>query len=113
MGIGVQSKSITAEDLEPATRVINDLITRDEIVIFSKTYCPYCKMAKEIFDNLNRKYTVIELDKREDGSAIQTVLGQMTGVRTVPRVFLNGRCIGGGNDIKSLYESGRLMDMLN
>lgn len=65
-----------------------------------------------MFDALNRKYTVVELDQREDGSAIQTVLGEITGVRTVPRVFLNGRCIGGGNEIKALFESGHLISML-
>lgn len=27
---------------------VKDLIKSDTVVIFSKTYCPYCKMAKEV-----------------------------------------------------------------
>ena len=65
-----------------------------------------------MFDALNRRYTVIELDQRDDGSAIQAALGQITGVKTVPRIFLNGKCIGGGSEIKALYESGHLLGML-
>ena len=33
-------------------------------VVFSKTYCPYCKMAKSALDALGAAYTAIELDER-------------------------------------------------
>ena len=41
-------------------------------------------------------------------SDIQDVLGEMTGARTVPRVFIKGEFIGGGSDVKNLLESGEL-----
>lgn len=66
-------------------------------------------MSLQVFDSLNKAYMTIELDDREDADNIQTVLGQMTGARTVPRVFLNGTCLGGGSDVKKLYESGDLI----
>lgn len=28
---------------------VKDLIASDVVVIFSKSYCPYCKMAKEVW----------------------------------------------------------------
>lgn len=37
---------------------------------------------------------------------------KMTGARTVPRVFVNGKCIGGGDDTAALAASGRLAKML-
>ncbi|KAL6262378.1 glutaredoxin-C4-like isoform X2 [Pogonomyrmex barbatus] len=93
----------------PSTRdFVNELIAKDSVVIFSKTSCPYCKMAKQVFDSLKKTYTAIELDDREDAQEIQDVLGEMTGARTVPRVFLNGKCLGGGTDVKRLHESGEL-----
>ncbi|XP_029176252.1 glutaredoxin-C4-like isoform X3 [Nylanderia fulva] len=93
----------------PATRdLVQELIAKDSVVIFSKSYCPYCKMAKEVFESLKKPYTVIELDNREDGQDIQDVLGEITGAKTVPRVFLNGECLGGGTDVKKLYQSGEL-----
>ncbi|XP_071553371.1 uncharacterized protein [Temnothorax nylanderi] len=103
------SVSSTKRSIMPATRdLVNELIAKDSIVIFSKTYCPYCTMAKKVFDSLKKTYTAVELDDREDAQEIQDVLGEITGARTVPRVFLNGECLGGGTDVKKLYESGEL-----
>ncbi|XP_077979184.1 uncharacterized protein LOC144434587 [Glandiceps talaboti] len=82
------------------------------VVVFSKSYCPYCTMAKEVFDELQAKYEVVELNQRNDGKALQSILTQMTGASTVPRVFVKGKCIGGGTETKSLYKSGKLEPML-
>jgi hypothetical protein len=41
----------------------------------------------QIFDLMNERYTVIELDQRADCNAIQTVLEEMTGARTVSILF--------------------------
>lgn len=57
---------------------------------------------------MQKKYTAIELDERDDGDEIQSILGDLTGARTVPRVFVKGVCLGGGTDVKKLYESGEL-----
>jgi len=62
-----------------------------------------------VFDSLKKTYTAIELDDREDARDIQDVLGEMTGARTVPRVFVNGICLGGGIDVKKLYDNGELL----
>ncbi|CAH1405647.1 unnamed protein product [Nezara viridula] len=93
-------------------KFVKEAINKDSVVIFSKTYCPYCKMAKEVFEKLQHAFTAIELDKRDDGDTIQDVLGEITGARTVPRVFVNGEFVGGGSDVKALYEAGKLERML-
>ncbi|XP_011150077.1 glutaredoxin-C4-like isoform X1 [Harpegnathos saltator] len=92
-----------------AREFIDQAIAKESVVIFSKSSCPYCKMAKQVFDSLNKTYMAIELDDREDADEIQTILGEMTGARTVPRVFLNGMCLGGGTDVKRLHASGELI----
>ncbi|XP_070166633.1 uncharacterized protein [Polyergus mexicanus] len=103
------SVSSTKKSIMPVTRdLVNELIAKDSVVIFSKTHCPYCKMAKEVFESLNKPYTAIELDNREDAQDIQDVLGEITGARTVPRIFLNGECLGGGTDVKKLFDNGEL-----
>ena len=81
--------------------------------MFSKSYCPYCKKAKSVLGALSPKsYKVIELDERQDGDAMQDILGQMTGARSVPRVFIAGKCIGGGDDTERLNRDGKLKEML-
>lgn len=63
---------------------------------------------------MNVNYLAIEIGDRQDGGEIQDVLNDMTGVgRTVPKVFIDGVFIGGGTDVKKLYESGELAKMVN
>ncbi|XP_011301537.1 glutaredoxin-C4 isoform X2 [Fopius arisanus] len=87
-------------------------INSETVVIFSKSYCPYCKMAKDAFDKLKQKYNSIELDHRDDADEVQDILGEITGARSVPRVFVNGEFIGGGTDVKKMYETGELAKKL-
>ncbi|XP_014241594.1 glutaredoxin-C4-like isoform X2 [Cimex lectularius] len=105
-------RSQPADMSGPVAQFVKDAILQDTIVIFSKSYCPYCTMAKEVFQKLQRKFTTIELDGRDDGDQIQSVLGEITGARTVPRVFIKGEFVGGGSDVKNLYENGKLEKML-
>jgi glutaredoxin 3 len=64
-------------------------IKSDKVVVFSKTYCPYCKMAKEALNNAGLKnFLVIELDTRDDGAEIQDILQGITGARSVRFLIL-------------------------
>jgi len=47
MGLGSSSPDDMAQ-LEETKQVVEKLIDSDEIVIFSKTTCPYCKSAKGV-----------------------------------------------------------------
>ncbi|KFQ30832.1 hypothetical protein N332_05976, partial [Mesitornis unicolor] len=96
-----------------AVNQIQDIISDNCVVIFSKTTCPYCKRAKELFENMNINYTAVELDMITNGSQFQDVLEQMTGARTVPRVFVNGTFVGGATDTLRLHEEGRLIPLIH
>eukprot|EP00118_Oscarella_pearsei_P028743 m.2815 g.2815 ORF g.2815 m.2815 type:complete len:123 (+) comp8922_c0_seq1:1032-1400(+) len=83
------------------------------VVVFSKTYCPYCKRVKETLKDVGLKdFTVHELDERDDGEPLQNILAEMTGGRTVPRVFVKGEFIGGCDDTIKLKKSGELATKL-
>ncbi|CAH0393855.1 unnamed protein product [Bemisia tabaci] len=106
-------RSSTMVNMEgPVAKFVKEQIPKEKVVIFSKSYCPYCKMAKEVFDKLSQKYYALELDQREDGEEIQDVLKEITGARSVPRVFINGNFVGGGSDVKALQEKGELVKLL-
>ena len=65
---------------------VNDQVKSSKVVVFSKTHCPYCTMAKSALKDAGLKqsdYLLIELDERDDGSAIQDALVKITGARTV------------------------------
>ncbi|XP_062869278.1 glutaredoxin 2 [Trichomycterus rosablanca] len=94
------------------TKFVQDVVSHNCIVIFSKTTCPYCKMAKDVFNEIGATYKVIELDKHNEGRQLQEVLAQISGARTVPRVFINGECIGGGSDTQQLHRQGKLLPLI-
>ena len=88
-------------------------IKSNDVVVFSKSYCPYCTATKELLTSMGVKYTVHELDKiGDDGPEIQSALLKMTGQRTVPSVFVKGQHIGGNDDTQAAARQGKLQEML-
>ena len=68
--------------------VIQQTVQNNCVVVFSKTTCSYCSMAKRVFDEIGVPYTAVELNRRQDGSKMQDVLHAMTGVSTVRHTSL-------------------------
>jgi glutaredoxin 3 len=95
-----------------AEDIVWTAIHQNPLVVFSKSYCPYCKKAKETLRSLGANPVVFELDLRSDGVAIQEYLYRLTDRRTVPNVFIKGKSIGGGDDTEAMYKSGQLKDKL-
>ncbi|XP_053065553.1 glutaredoxin 2 isoform X1 [Acinonyx jubatus] len=92
---------------------IQETISDNCVVIFSKTSCSYCTMAKKLFHDMNVNYKVVELDMLEHGSQFQDALYKMTGERTVPRIFVNGTFIGGATDTHRLHKEGKLLPLVH
>lgn len=92
---------------------IDKHIKEDRVFVASKTYCPYCRKAKDILKKHGAKAEIIELDVVEEGSAIQEYLAEVTGQRTVPNIFINGNHIGGSSDLEALEREGKLDELLN
>jgi len=84
----------------------------NEVVIYSKSWCPYCAQCKQLFDDMSQPYTAIELDEREDGEQLQAALLEMTQQRTVPNVFVAGRHLGGNDDTQQAARTGKLAELL-
>jgi hypothetical protein len=53
---------------------------------------------------------VVELDEHPLGSQLQDELASSTGRRTVPNILINGKSIGGGDDVEKLHLEGSLVD---
>ncbi|KAJ4910821.1 Glutaredoxin-C4 [Raphanus sativus] len=96
----------------PEADFVQKTISSHKIVIFSKSYCPYCRRAKSVFIELDQVPHVVELDQREDGWSVQSALGEIVGRRTVPQVFIHGKHIGGSDDTVEAHESGELAKLL-
>ncbi len=53
---------------------------------------------------------MVELDTHRLGPQIQMRLADMTGRRTVPNIMVNGKSIGGGDEISELDKSKTLVE---
>ncbi|OQR84606.1 hypothetical protein ACHHYP_13150 [Achlya hypogyna] len=95
-----------------AKSVVLDSITKNPLVVFTKSYDPYSKDVKKLLKALGAKMLVVELDTRDDGAAIMYNLQKLTGRKTTPNVFVAGKTIGGADDTKALHESGELTLLL-
>ncbi|XP_030476021.2 uncharacterized protein LOC115693179 [Syzygium oleosum] len=104
--------SLGAAASTSSSAFVQNVIYSNKIAIFSKSYCPYCLRAKRIFSELHEQPYVVELDLRDDGGRIQNVLLDLTGRRTVPQVFVNGKHIGGSDDLSAAVMSGQLQKLL-
>ena len=65
-------------------------VSENKVVVYSKTYCPFCKKAKSALGETGLKdYVLFELDTMDDGDAYQDALKEITGARSVSVVTLN------------------------
>jgi len=93
--------------MEAAQKKAQQLIDDNAVMVFSKSYCPYCNNTKRVLDSLNAKYKAIELNQEDDGDDIQNALHKMTGQRTVPNVFIGRVHIGGNSDLEAVVKNGK------
>ncbi|KAJ3205116.1 thioredoxin reductase [Entophlyctis luteolus] len=87
-------------------------IASNKVMVFSKSYCPYCNKAKALLNRYGVKFESYELDVRDDGAQIQAYLAKKTGQRTVPNIFINGTQIGGCDDLHRLDATKELQKLL-
>ena len=55
-----------------------EIVSSNPVVVFSKTYCPFCVTVKKLLSELGATFKAIELDTESDGCDIQTALAERT-----------------------------------
>ena len=80
------------------------------VEIYSKTTCFYCWRAKHLLDTKGVEYQEIVIDfggpKREE------MIQRANGRTTVPQIFIDGRHIGGCDDLFALDRAGKLDELI-
>lgn len=80
-----------------------------EIKLYKKNPCPYCERAINFLNARDLQFEVIDLtDKPQELIRLKNETGWMT----VPMIFINGKLVGGYNDLKALDEAGELDQLL-
>ena len=97
----------------PWMEMIQDELRSHRVVVYSKTFCPHSRAVKEILRSLSQGYVAVELDHVAHGRDLQRALARMTGVSTVPQVFVDGQFVGTADGTREALASGRLARLLN
>jgi glutaredoxin 3 len=80
------------------------------IVVYSGPSCFYCLRAKRLLRE--RGITFEEIDVAAD-SERQAAMIQASGRRTVPQIFIDGRPIGGYDELAALDREGALASLIS
>lgn len=82
-----------------------------KVVLYTKSYCPFCQRALALFDAKNVEYTNIDIEGNDQLRA--EMIEKASGATTVPQVFINGQHLGGCDDTLALDKAGELDKLLN
>ena len=84
-------------DADTMLRHINPTARKpDQVAILTREGCGYCAKAKALLAKLGYQYSEVRLDHADRSR----VVGAITGRGTVPQVFLNGKHIGGLEELE-------------
>lgn len=79
------------------------------VAIYTTNWCPYCIRALRLLDKKGVSYEKTDV---EGNQKMRRWLADVTGRTTVPQVFINGRPVGGFDDISLLDRQGELDRLL-
>jgi glutaredoxin 3 len=80
-----------------------------KVVMYRTPYCPYCSMAARLLQQLKLPYEEVDVSGDHERRAW---LLSASGQRTVPQIFINGRSVGGFDDLSALVRRGELAALL-
>lgn len=81
-----------------------------DVQIYTTPMCPYCHRAKRLLERKGVVFT--EVDLWQEPGRRGEMLQRSGGRRTVPQVFIDGRGVGGSDDLHALDARGELDSLL-
>lgn len=98
---------------DATSTALERLIASADVVLFSTTTCPHCRVAKQLLDKAGIPAEEVLLDvprlrPNVDMAEVRRELMEKTRWRTVPQVFIKGTFIGGASDLQQLWDTGKL-----
>jgi len=82
-----------------------------KIEIYTKAFCPYCARAKSLLTSKQAAFE--EIDIMMDAGLRNTMITRASGGTTVPQIFIDGKHIGGSDDLAALDARGGLDPLLH
>lgn len=81
-----------------------------KVEVYTTSYCPYCIRAKSLLKSKGVAFE--EIDVSEDAALREKMIEMSGGRRTLPEIFINGKIIGGYDELRALEAEGELDPLL-
>ena len=81
-----------------------------DVIIYTKPGCGYCHAAKALLDGKGADY--IEIVASSDPAKKQEMIQRSGGRLTFPQIFIDGKHVGGSDDLHALDRRGELDPLL-
>ena len=81
------------------------------VEIYTKAFCPYCSRAMRLL--ASKGVEPEEYDITMGGPKRGEMIERAGGRTTVPQVFIDGRHVGGSDDLAALDRQGKLDPLLS
>lgn len=81
-----------------------------KVEIYATDYCPYCARAKKLLREKVVEFT--EIDVAAEPGRRAEMMERAHGRHTVPQIFIDGRHVGGCDDLYALEREGKLDRLL-
>jgi len=80
------------------------------VKIYTTTYCPYCKRAKELLKSQNIPFEEVDV---EQNPGLRDQIVEKYQWQTVPLITIDEKLIGGFDDLNKLFSEGKLMQAID
>lgn len=81
-----------------------------KVEIYTTPLCGYCARAKSLLQRKGVAYE--ETDITMVAGARDKMIERANGLRTVPQIFIDGKHVGGSDDLHALDRNGQLDPLL-
>lgn len=81
-----------------------------KVELYTKSWCGYCARAKRLLEGKGVAFEDFDIDA--DGSKRSEMIERAGGRSSVPQIFIDGRHIGGSDDMAALDRQGELDPLL-
>jgi glutaredoxin 3 len=80
----------------------------DRVQVYGTGWCPYCVAATRLLDTRGIAYTEVKLDP----SVMRETVWEIGQQRTIPLIVIDGKPIGGFQELAALDRAGRLNELV-
>jgi glutaredoxin 3 len=81
-----------------------------KVELYTTMFCPYCARARSLLAKKGVDYA--DIDVMADTAKRDEMMARSGGRQTVPQIFIDGKHIGGSDELAALDKAGKLDPLL-